>query len=224
MRSILGIFGKSPFGHLQQHMRKVKECVDRIIPLIEALIKGDYVEVEKEASMISTLEHKADLVKDIIRNELPKNIFMPVSRSDLLSVLSCQDDISDTAEDIGVLLTMKKMKLPKELTSDLEIFLNNVMIVCNQAFTIMEEIDELVETSFRGLEAKKVMQMIDELGTMEFEADKKQLILVKKLLSMEDSLKPLDIFMWMKIFEGIGDLANNAERLGNRLRLMLSQG
>lgn len=224
MRSILSIFGKSPFGHLQQHMRKVKECVDRIVPLMEALIKRDYDEVEKEASLISKLEHKADLMKDIIRNELPKNIFLPVNRGDLLTVLSCQDDISDTAEDVGVLLTMRKMVLPEELQSDLEVFLNKVMIVCNQAFTIMEEIDELVETSFRGLEAAKVLQMIDELGTMEWETDKKQLILAKKLLAMEDSLKPIDIFMWMKIFEKIGDLANDAERMGNRLRLMLSQG
>ena len=224
MRSILGIFGKSPFGHLQQHMRKVKECVDRTPPLIEALVKGDYDEVEKEASLISKLEHKADLMKDIIRNELPRNIFMPVNRGDLLSVLSCQDDISDTAEDVGVLLTLRKMVLPKELESDLNVFLNKVMIVCNQAFTIMEEIDDLVETSFRGLEAEKVIKMIDELGTMEWEADKKQLILAKKLLAMEDSLKPLDIFMWMKIFEKIGDLANDAERMGNRLRLMLSKG
>lgn len=224
MRSILSIFGKSPFGHLQQHMRKVKECVDRIVPLMEALIKRDYDEVEKEASLISKLEHKADLMKDIIRNELPKNIFMPVNRGDLLTVLSCQDDISDTAEDVGVLLTLRKMVLPKELESDLNVFLNKVMIVCNQAFTIMEEIDDLVETSFRGLEAEKVIKMIDELGTMEWEADKKQLILAKKLLAMEDSLKPLDIFMWMKIFEKIGDLANDAERMGNRLRLMLSKG
>ena len=205
-------------------MRKVKECVDRVVPLIEALIKGDYDEVEKETAVISKLEHKADLMKDVIRNELPRGIFMPVNRSDLLTVLSCQDDISDTAEDVGVLLTMRKMVLPKELKPDLEIFLNQVMIVCNQSFTIMEEIDDLVETSFRGLEAEKVIQMIDELGTMEFEADKKQFILAKKLLAMEDSLKPLDIFMWIKIFEKIGDLANNAERMGNRLRLMLSKG
>jgi uncharacterized protein Yka (UPF0111/DUF47 family) len=59
---------------------------------------------------------------------------------------------------------------------------------------------------------------------MEWEADKKQLILAKKMLAMEDILKPLDIFMWIKIFEKIGDLANNAERMGNRLRLMLSKG
>ena len=36
-------------------------------------------------------------------------------------------------------------------------------------------------------------------------------------------LKPVDVFMWMKIFDKIGDLANNAERMGNRLRLMLSK-
>ncbi|MFQ5901784.1 MAG: TIGR00153 family protein [Thermodesulfobacteriota bacterium] len=223
MRSILSIFSKPPFAHLQQHMRKVKGCVDGVIPLIDTLLNEDYEGLEGEAKKIVKMEHEADIIKDNIRNELPSSIFMPVHRGDLLEVLSCQDDISDTAEDLAVLLTLRKMALPQELKPDLKMFLDKVIAVCHQAFTIIEEMDELVETSFRGREAKKVLNMIYELGTMEWKADEKQFELLKKIFDMEDKFKPIEIFMWMKIFGKIGDLANNAERMGNRLRLMLSK-
>ncbi len=223
MRSILGIFVKPPFSQLRQHMRKVKECVDVVVPLTEALIKEDYETVEKEANRIDKLEHEADIIKDLMRNQLPKNIFMPVDRGDLLMVLSSQDAISDAAEDLAVLLTMRKMKVPKELKAGIDMFLNKVMITCNQAYTIIEEIEDLVETSFRGLQAEKVLEMIEKLGVMEWETDKKQFEVVKKLFDIESKLNPVDVFMWLKIFEKIGDLANEAERMGNRLRLMLSK-
>ncbi len=223
MRSILGIFVKPPFKHLQQHMRKVKECVDEVVPLLEALMNEDYERLEEQAKRVGKLEHEADIIKDQMRNRLPKSIFMSVDRGDLLEVLSSQDAISDAAEDLAVLLTIKRMKVPDALKPGINMLLNKVMVACNQAYTMMEEIDDLVETSFRGLEAEKVLRMIEELGTMEWEADKKQFELVKSLFEIEKEISPVDIYLWMKIFEKIGDLANNAERMGNRLRLMLSK-
>ena len=46
MRGVLaGLFAKSPFGPLGEHMAVVKKCVDLLKPLFEALIEKDY---EKE--------------------------------------------------------------------------------------------------------------------------------------------------------------------------------
>ena len=35
------LFGKSPFKALQAHMRVVLECAQEVLPLIEALARGD---------------------------------------------------------------------------------------------------------------------------------------------------------------------------------------
>ena len=41
------LFGKSPFGPLVEHAKKVHECVEVIRPLMEALVNEDSVEIRK---------------------------------------------------------------------------------------------------------------------------------------------------------------------------------
>ena len=50
--------------------------------------------MEDLARQISKQEHEADIIKNEIRNHLPKSIFLPVSRSDTLSFLKEQDAIA----------------------------------------------------------------------------------------------------------------------------------
>ena len=40
---------------------------------------------------------------------------------------------------------------------------------------------------------------------------------------MEDSLGTLNVIMWMKVLKATGNMANSAEKVGNRLRLFLSK-
>jgi hypothetical protein len=68
-----------------------------------------------------------------------------------------------------------------------------------------------------------VEEMINQLGLEEHETDKLQYELVRKLLTMEDKIGTLNVIMWMKVLEATGNLANRAEKVGNRLRLFLSK-
>ena len=56
---------------------------------------------------ISKQEARADNTKNELRNHLPGGLFMPISKTALLEILSLQDDIADDCEDIGILLTLK---------------------------------------------------------------------------------------------------------------------
>ena len=80
-----------------------------------------------------------------------------------------------------------------------------------------------MEASFGGAEAGKVMQMITNLGEMEHETDRKQHELLRKLLTMESELGALNIVLWMRVFQLVGDIANGAERTGNRVRMFLTK-
>ena len=87
MRSILGLFGRSPFGALTSHMENVASCIEMLPTLFEAVGKQDAVEIEKIAKQISEYEHAADLTKNDIRNHLPKSVFLPIDRSSILEIL-----------------------------------------------------------------------------------------------------------------------------------------
>lgn len=221
MSIISKLFGKSPFEPLHQHMLKVKECVDLIRPLVDALLKEEGEKVEEYAKKIADAEHEADLAKKEIRKNLPKGLFLPVARGDILRFLKEQDNIADSAEDFAVLITLRKTKLPDELKEDLKEFVDEVLETFNMAVKVSNEINILAETSFGGAEAEKVVDLIENLKTKEWEADKAQMKTARKMFSLEGKMDPVSVIMWMHIFKELGNLANHSENAGDQIRIML---
>ena len=115
MINISSIFAKSPFKPLRDHMDKVVESVIPLNDFFEALFQQDYSKLEKIQQQVIQAENEADSIKNEVRNNLPRNIFMPINRRDLLEMLDMQDSIADVAQDIVILLNIRKMKLPEEL-------------------------------------------------------------------------------------------------------------
>ena len=221
MSIISKLFGKSPFEPLYQHMLKVKECVDLVRPLMDALLKKDEKKMKEIAERVFKAEHEADLVKKDIRNHLPKSLFLPVARGDLLRFLKEQDNIADSAEDLAVLLILRKTIVPEELKDEIKDFVDKVIDTYEMAMAVSSEIKILAETSFGGVEAHKVMELIEQLKVREWEADKAQMEAAKKMFAIEKKLDPVDVMMWMNIFKELGTLANHAENAGDRMRMML---
>lgn len=220
-RTIFDLFAKSPFGPLQDHMRKVIECTRLVPELFRAMEDKEEDRFNELVDLIKRTEHEADIIKNQIRGDLPKTIFTPVDRNDLLDILRFQDRISDVAEDVAVLLSMRRLPFPEEMRRQFWDFLEQVMATVEQFGRINEELDELMEASFGGAEAGKVMEMIDNLGHEEHKADVKQYDLVKKLLSLEEEIGPVNVILWMKVLEAVGNIANGAEKTGNRIRMFL---
>ena len=95
------LFGQSPFKPLQEHVRVVVTCANEVLPLFQAVKDNNLENVEKVRTRIYALENEADTIKNELRTHLPKSMFMPVDRRDLLEILDLQDSIADTAQDIA---------------------------------------------------------------------------------------------------------------------------
>lgn len=217
------LLGKSPFTALQGHMRVVLECVHEVPPLFDALAKGDNDGVKSAKGRIFEREAEADRIKNELRNHLPKSLFMPVDRRDLLEVLQMQDSIADTAQDIAGLLVERPMELPEymqEATFDLA---KRCVDVCDKSAEIIEELDELLATGFRGPEANRVEEMVGVLNKIEDETDELGIELSRRLFKHEAEMNPVSVMMWYQLIQWIGDLADYAEKVGDRLRLLIAR-
>lgn len=225
MREILSrLFTRSPFGQLNEHMKKIQECCDLVIPMFDSLVAGDHERVTELAKQTYKLEHEADIIKNTIRDHLPKSIFMPVDRSDVLNFLKEQDAIADAVEDIAVLLTIRTLKVPEQLQAEIKTYIEKSLQACRAAGRITDELSKLMEVGLRGPEAERVLEMINTVGEMEWQADMVQQNLVKRMFTIEKELDPTSILFWMMIFNTIGELANHAENTGDLLRMMISKG
>jgi len=221
--SILDLFAKSPFKPLQEHMRVVVECARQVAPLLEALASGDQKALIAAYQTIDELESKADQLKNDLRAHLPKRLLLPVDRRDLLEILDLQDTIADLAQDIGGLLVERAMPVPETMAVPLAELVRGVERACEQAGDVIDTLDELVEIGFRGRQARRAEQMIEELGSLETETDHLESSLRRELFRLEDTLSPVDVMLWYQMIDWIGDLADHAEKVGNRIRLLIAR-
>ncbi len=219
MSLIANLFGHSPIRPMQEHMRAAVECARQILPLFEEMVAGDMAAVATRRQEIDRLEHEADRIKNEIRSHLPKRMFLAVERRDMLEILDYQDSIADVAQDIAGLADMRGMVVPKELASAFLELVRRVVTACEQAERVINVLDELVETGFRGREVARVDQMIEELSRMESDTDALEERVQRLLFGIEDDLGISTIF-WYRLIEDVGGMADYAERVGNRLRLL----
>jgi len=221
--TISSLFGASPVRPLQQHMESVQECIIELIPFFEAALKEDWTEAKKIQKKISKLERQADKLKRNLRLHLPKSLFMPVSRRDLLEVLRMQDNIANMAKDVAGLVTGRKMSFPETVNVKMLDFVKRCIDASKQAQKAINELDELVETGFGGSEVQLVQEMIKTLDEIESDTDKIQIKIRAELFKVEKDLPPVDVIFMYKVLDGIGDLGDLSQRVGSRLELLLAR-
>ena len=222
MSLIQDLFRESPFEPLRYHMKSVMECVAFLRPMFEAVRDGKYEKLQKLANKVFKTEHEADIIKSDIRQTIPKRFFLPVYRGDLLGYVKLQDDMADAVEDIGVLLTIKHLALPGVLVDLAFEYVAKIEDVCRRSHEIADYLPTLVKGDMVGAEAEHALEMVRELEKAEWHADQLQYTLSQSLFALEDEMKPTDVFLWFRIFGELGQLANFAEKTGDRLRRMLS--
>lgn len=204
-------------------MSVVVNCAQEVHPLIEALIAGDQAQVSVRKDSIFKLEAEADQLKHELRANLPRSLFMPVDRRDLLELLSLQDTIANVAQDIAGLLIERKMTIPDFLRVPLIELTTRCIETVEHSGKIISELDELLAIGFRGREVDVVDEMISELNKIEDETDELGISLARALFDHEDDLKPVSVMMWYQIIEWVGDLADYAEKVGDHLRLLIAK-
>ncbi|MGB3916651.1 TIGR00153 family protein [Thiothrix litoralis] len=220
---IAGLFGKSPIRPLQEHMYCVYKGIKHLIILAEGMNSDDEQKITAAHQAIVDSEHLADDMKKDLRHNLPRGFFMPVDRRDLLDVLWMQDQIINQAKDIAGMVVGRKMRLPENMQEIFLKYTQRCVASVKQALEIINELDELLETGFRGMEVDHVEEMLKELSRIERQTDECQVELRKILFTLEDSLRPTDVMFTYRLIEWMGRVADDAQRVGSRLQLMLAR-
>ncbi len=217
------VFGRSPIGPIQKHIAKAHECALELEPFFEATFAGDWKAVEKLQRSIVRLENEADDIKKSVRLSLPKSLFLPVPRSDILEIVTVQDKVANRAKDIAGIVLGRQMLIPTPMHEAFMAYLKRSIATSAQAVRAIGELDSLLETGFRGREVQLVEELIEELDQIESDTDKRQIEVRKILFRLEKDLPPVDVIFLYKIIEWVGDLADRASRVGSHLQLLLAR-
>ena len=113
MNNILGLFAQSPLKPLQKHSKKVTECCDLLIPFFQHTYLKQWDEAEKVRLDISQGEREADGLKREIRLKLPRGLFLPIDRTDLLELVTQLDKLANFAKDISGRMLGRQFGIPE---------------------------------------------------------------------------------------------------------------
>jgi len=218
-----GLFRRSPFKPIQEHMRIVFSCICLIPPLFDAIYAKDGEQTQEMARQIAELESEADQIKTSFRLSMPTSLLMPVDRKDLLGLISDQDRIADTAETISQIVTYRDMDVPEALKAKLDELLEGTMEIISEAKGMIEQLDELLEVGFGGREMEKVTAMIAGVRRSEHNIDTILHRARRALFVIESELDPVSVMFWYNILELIGNISDQAENMADRLLLFLSK-
>lgn len=220
--STLGkLLGGSPIGLLQRHMQQVAKCVSKMAESLDAVEQQRWDQIEELADEVSRLEHEADQIKDDIRTKLLRRFFLGMNRGQILEILSIQDEMADTAENVAILFTIRQLSPLANLAEDFRKFRELNMSAFAQARRIIDELSELMETGFGGAEAEKIRSMVRDVAYAEHQVDVLQRQLLKKVFSDEENLSAADMNMWLQLIKELARLSNLSENLADRVQATL---
>ena len=217
------LFGRSPIQPIQEHMRVADQAAQLLTAYLQANIDDDWDRAQELYQEISAIEHEADKLKRSVRRHLPKSLFLPVPRTDLLELVSIQDQVANYAKDIAGIILGRKMQFPEKLQKGLMEFTATCIATSGQALAAIQQLDELLEVGFTGREVKLVESMIKDLDKLQGRTDKQAIALRGKLFKLEDKLPPVDVMFYYQVIGLLGSLADSAEQVGDRLQILIAR-
>lgn len=203
-------------------MEMVHSCVNRLVDLFEAMQQQDFEAVTQAYYGIAELEQRADDQKHLLREHLPKSLFMPIARQDLLDALRIQDKLANRTRDIAGIVVGRKMSFPETAAGLMLDMVKATVATVSKTHEVVNELDELVETGFRGRAVRLVEDMLVELDDLESETDRIQVEIRAALFQVEKDLSAVDVMFMYRVLESVAKIADDAERVGRRFQMMLA--
>ena len=218
--TISDLISRSPFGPIQVHMEKSKECAEELLVFLDAVIDNDWNNANTSRKKIKALEKDADKLKAETRDLLPKGMFLFVPRGDLLDLIGLADEIPNTIKDISGLIYGRQIVIPPQISASFKEFASEAVEIVSTAALAVDQLSEVSRLAFGSRASDALKKIISKLDSLEAESDKSEVTVRRQLFDIEKDLPPVDVMFLYDVINKIGELADRAEQVGHRLTLI----
>jgi len=215
-RSIGGLFGRSAFGPLYEHLVQVAKTTRLLGQIVAEFAEGEHDLIDRE-------EGVADEIKEEIRRHLSHSFFSAVERSDTLLLLGLQDDVADNANDTAKMLSVRATPLPEPLHRP---FLDLAEASVNTTELLLEHsgrIFKLLEENQGRDQVTDAAERLGDVRSAEFEAQEGHRRFLERLFAIESSLDPVTVVLLMNIARQLEQVSHSAEKTAECLERMIAQ-
>ena len=216
------LFGSSPLSLIERHAQASLDCVKQLVIYFEAAQRGDWKKAEKVQEEIVRLEEVADDIKMEVRMNLPRGLWMSVSRADLLDLVRIQDAMANETKDIAGLSLGRNLAFPETLNPSLFKYLGIVIQAAEKAIEVVAETRQLSRSAFGARQVKIITSKCVQVEKLERRSDKSQQKIRANLRACEEKIAPVDVIFLYQLLSQIGEVADHAEKVAHRAQIIAS--
>lgn len=211
---------KSPLEGLLDHYKKIRESVDIINDSFQCYLdRNQNVEFKDLQFRLNELESQADKNIRNIRNNLPRNIFMPVNKITVLNYTSAQDNILDSAQEALNWLSMKKITVPDEFQDDIT---NMVSEAANTIVLLGPALKETVSlVHLENLDLESTKKRYREIRNKKAEIFRLKHDLNARIYQSDMEFK--DIYLLIQFNEKMFSMGHSVSKCVEILRTMITR-
>ncbi len=220
---LLETIPSSPYKLLEEHFKKVCRAVRKLDKMVKLYLEGDFNEAASVSVEISRLEHEADEIKRDLRRSIQKKLFMPISKEDLLAILSSNELIVDRCQDVAQILDMRETTIPEDLHPMVEQFLGHVISAVDALREMMDLLEKLLESTFAKAGTQEILDLGHQVHEHEYKADSINKQLSKAIYDLEGEESPMALFHMMRFADVLDSVADHAENAALRFVQVVSK-
>ena len=205
---------------LEEHVQGCAKCVARLPKYFEAAQAGQWERARKIQEDIAALESAADDLKGAVRKNLPRGLWMSVSRTDLLELVRMQDKMANDTKDVVGLSLGRQLAFPKQLEKSLGKYIATVVDSAHAAVAVVSATRDLTRAAFGTRQIKAISSRAVAVERLERKSDDLQSKLRAKLMAHEEKLSPIDAMFLYQLLLQMGEIADSAEKVAHRAQII----
>lgn len=218
--AISEVISNSPLALLERHAGVCVDCVERLPLYFQEVQSGRWARAEEVREEICRFEGLADELKQDVRSNLPRGLWMSVSRADLLELVRVQDKMANGVKEVSGISLGRQLAFPSPLTEDLNEFVDVVVAVSRSVVKIIGATRELSRSAFGTRQTNVILDFVSQVEAGERRSDDMQAALRARVREHEIDLPPVDAMFLYQLLAAIGEIADNAEKVAHRAQII----
>ena len=218
--AISEVISNSPLALLERHAGVCVDCVERLPLYFQEVQSGRWARAEEVREEICRFEGLADELKQDVRSNLPRGLWMSVSRADLLELVRVQDKMANGVKEVSGISLGRQLAFPSPLTEDLNEFVDVVVAVSRTVVKIIGATRELSRSAFGTRQTNAILDFVSQVEAGERRSDDMQAALRARVREHEVDLPPVDAIFLYQLLAAIGEIADNAEKVAHRAQII----
>ena len=218
--AISEVISNSPLALLERHAGVCMDCVERLPLYFQEAQSGLWARAEEVREEICRFEGLADELKQDVRSNLPRGLWMSVSRADLLELVRVQDKMANGVKEVSGISLGRQLAFPSPLTEDLNEFVEVVVAVSRSVVKSIGATRELSRSAFGTRQTNAILDFVSQVEAGERRSDDMQAALRARVREHEVDLPPVDAMFLYQLLAAIGEIADNAEKVAHRAQII----